>query len=97
MSSSEIRCCCFFDVIFEEETLFDVEFDENSECFCIDFGELTEISPHEYYDGEYIVTPTDFIQMLETEEKAMRDDVTVLAVPYTEVDNPYGGITCIIG
>ena len=75
---------------------FDVEFDDG-DCFCIDFGEFIEISYYDFYDGEYIVTPTDYIQTLDTDDKVMRDDVTVLAVPYIEVDNPYGGVTCIIG
>ena len=86
MRSSNLPCCAYFEITFEELDIFN-----------IDFGELTEITITDYYDGEYVITPKDFDQILETEEKAMRDDVTVLAVPYTEVDNPYGGVTCIIG
>lgn len=97
MASSEIKCCCFFDVIFEEENVFDVSFEDISDCFCIDFGELTEISAYEFYNGEYIVTPDVIAQYLETDSKVMRDDVTVLAVPYTEISNPDGGLTVIIG
>lgn len=97
MGSLETKCCCFFDVIFEEEGAFNVLFDDKSDCFCIDFGELTEISKYEFYDGEYIVTPDVIAQYLETDSKVMRDDVTVLAVPYTEVSNPDGGLTAIIG
>ena len=89
------HCACF-NVIFEDEDVFGVTFDDG-DCFCIDFGEFIEISYYDFYDGEYIVTPTDYIQTLDTDDKVMRDDVTVLAVPYTEVDNPYGGVTCIIG
>lgn len=97
MDSSEVKCCCFFDVIFEEENVFDVSFDDISDCFCIDFGEFTDISRYEFYDGEYIVTPDVIAQNLDTDSKVMRDDVTVLAVPYTEVSNPDGGLTAIIG
>lgn len=51
----------------------------------------------EVYDGEYIVTPKPFIeQTLETREKLMADDVTVLAIPYYETSN-VSGITIYIG
>ena len=44
-----------------------------------------------YYDGEYVVTPLAFQEtILETDEKVMRDDVTVLEVPYNETSNEYG-------
>lgn len=97
MESSEVKCCCFFDVTFEEESTFDVSFEDVNDCFCIDFGEFTDISTYEFYDGEYIVTPDVIAQYLETDSKIMRDDVTVLAVPYAEVSNPDGGLTVIIG
>lgn len=46
------------------------------------------------YDGEYIVTPKAFVeQTLETKNKSMTDDVTVLEIPYSEVSNPEGGTT----
>lgn len=49
------------------------------------------------YDGEYIVTPKPYIeQTLETREKVMADDVTVLAIPYYETSN-VSGITIYIG
>lgn len=49
------------------------------------------------YDGEYIVTPKPFTeQILETKEKTMADDVTVLAIPYYETSN-VSGITIYIG
>ena len=49
------------------------------------------------YDGEYIVTPKPFTeQTLETKEKLMTDDVTVLAIPYYETSN-VSGITIYIG
>lgn len=97
MSGESTGHCVCFNVEFEEDSDFEVIFEDQCECFCIDFGEFIEISNYEFYDGEYIVTPKNYIQMLDTDDKIMRDDVTVLAVPYTEVDNPYGGITCIIG
>lgn len=97
MSGSSTGHCVCFNVEFEEDPGFEVIFEDKCDCFNIDFGEFIEISYDEFYDGEYIVIPTNFIQMLETDKKIMRDDVIVLAVPYTEVDNTYGGVTCIIG
>lgn len=89
------HCVCF-NVIFEPDDCFDVSF-ESDDCFCIDFGEFIEIPIGDFYDGEYIITPKNYEQVLETQEKAMRDDVTVLAVYYAEVDNPFGGVTVTIG
>ena len=97
MSGESTGHCVCFKVEFEDDPGFEVIFEDKCDCFCIDFGEFVEISHYEFYDGEYIVTPMDYIQTLDTDDKVMRDDVTVLAVPYTEVDNTYGGVTCIIG
>ena len=49
------------------------------------------------YDGPYEITPTVDLQELETRSKLMRDDVTVLAIPYYETSNLSGGYTAIIG
>ena len=46
------------------------------------------------YDGEYVVTPKAFVeQTLETKNKSLVEDVTVLEIPYSEVTNPEGGKT----
>lgn len=50
-----------------------------------------------YYTGEYTVTPSLDAQILDTQGKAMRDDVVVLEIPYYETSNPQGGYTAIIG
>lgn len=44
----------------------------------------------EIYTGEYIVTPKVNAQSLDTDNKLMTDDVTVLEIPYAEVSNPFG-------
>lgn len=50
-----------------------------------------------YYDGEYeVVSDTDEIKVLNTKNKLMENDVTILAIPYWEVSNDTG-TTCIIG
>lgn len=46
------------------------------------------------YDGEYTITPKPFEeQVLETKNKSLVEDVTVLEIPYSEVTNPEGGKT----
>ena len=51
----------------------------------------------DYYEGEYVVTsdPNE-IQVLETKDKLMKENVTVLTIPYWETSNEFG-TTCIIG
>jgi len=46
------------------------------------------------YDGEYTITPKPFTeQVLETKNKSLVNDITVLEIPYSEVTNPEGGKT----
>lgn len=52
---------------------------------------------YDVYDGEYIVTPKAYNPVvLETKEKLMEDDVTVLKIPYYETSNE-SGLTVYIG
>lgn len=53
--------------------------------------------PIPVYEGEYEVTPNLEVQILETKDLRMTDDVTVKEIPYAEVSNPIGGKTAIIG
>ena len=48
------------------------------------------------YGGSYEVTPKTVAQTLETKDKKMKDNVSVLAIPYFEVSNT-DGTTVIIG
>ena len=50
-----------------------------------------------YYKGEYDITPRITEQKLETKNKSMKDDITILQIPCTSVVNPSGGQTVIIG
>ena len=56
-------------------------------------------TPPEYprYTGPYEVIPEIVAQVLTTKDKVMRDDVTVLEIPYFETSNPQGGETVYIG
>lgn len=54
--------------------------------------------PIEEYKGDYIVTPLAKNEVvLQTEGKKMRDNVTILKVPYFETSNLSGGNTVYIG
>ena len=50
-----------------------------------------------YYEGEYVVIPKSYEQMLDTDYKVMQDDVTVEKIPYSSVENIQGGLTITIG
>ena len=71
---------------FEEDAPFEIEFE-------------SAISPSGGipYDGNYEVTPKVSEQELQTKTHWMRENLTVLAIPYYEVDNTQRGMTAIIG
>lgn len=52
---------------------------------------------HGVYEGEYDVIPTFNLQTLDTNGKLMTDDVSVYAIPVSEVENLAGGYTVYIG
>lgn len=54
------------------------------------------VIPQPEYEGPYEVTPTIEGFTLETKDKTMADDLSVLSIPYQEVSNPQGGETVII-
>lgn len=68
-----------------------------------DFNDLMVIAPtsgaseHDYYNGEYEITPQIESQTLLTAQKYMSDDVTVKEIPYYSVSNTSGGNTVYIG
>ena len=51
----------------------------------------------ESYEGSYEVVPSSGFQLLNTEEKFMKEDILVHPIPYAEVSNPGGGYTAIFG
>ncbi len=53
-------------------------------------------NPGEEYDGDYQITPKTSPQELETKNKTLKDNITVLSIPYFEVSNT-DGTTVIIG
>ncbi len=49
------------------------------------------------YTGSYDVVPRKVQQVLNTSDKLMVNDLTVEAINYSEVLNPEGGTTVVIG
>ncbi len=76
---------------------FDVKFSEIDSSFDSDFGAFQIITVGaNLYEGEYNITPTPKARILPTKDKLMRNDFTILAIPYAEVTNLANGITVII-
>lgn len=57
----------------------------------------TVVVDYEEFEGPYEVKPVIKSQTLSTKEKIMKEDLTVLAIPYAEVTNLANGITVTIG
>lgn len=49
------------------------------------------------YEGEYTIIPSVEEQTMQTKNKTMTNDVTIMAIPYAEVSNSTGGKTVTIG
>ena len=56
----------------------------------------SEGNASEEYVGEYTVTPSRQIKVLETANKVLSENITVLAIPYSEASNNSGGTTFYI-
>ena len=52
---------------------------------------------HKPSEGDYVVTPKVEAQMLETENKIMEQNVSIMGIPYYDVSNSAGGNTIYIG
>lgn len=59
-------------------------------------GKITYLGG-ELYEGEHSVTPDTFAKTLKTAHKFVSQDITVEAVPYSEIVNISGGNTAVIG
>ena len=65
--------------------------------------DINDILPHsgtEYptYEGPTTVIPEAYeMQILQTEKKAVMENIFVMPIPYFETSNPQGGTTVYIG
>ena len=75
---------------------FEIVFQSTSRLFPLSFDIGIEISDVKAYDGSYKVTPKVTEQVLETKNSYMKDDVTVIGIPYFDVSNASGGSTVYI-
>lgn len=86
-----------FKAVFLESNQLTATFHDSDQLIA-EFGEMYRSGEYEYYDGEYVVTPQAWEQtVLSTHNLVLRDDVTVLEIPYFETSNVSGGKTAIIG
>jgi hypothetical protein len=80
-----------FNVSFAEAENLSVSFGSSDFSFSADFGDVVVVHGGEVYAGPYTVTPRAWDEtVLETSEKYMTDDVTVLRIPYYETSNNTG-------
>lgn len=49
------------------------------------------------YEGDYVITPSIGEKTMATKNKVMKDNVTILAIPFYNVSNQSGGTTAYIG
>jgi hypothetical protein len=59
-------------------------------------GNIAIVGAEEIYNGDYIVTPKTYPQSLSTKNKLMKNDVSILEIPYYETSN-LSGKTVYIG
>jgi len=77
---------------------FTFTFEEPEVNFTIEESIIISGETYDVYRGEYVVTPKkDQQTILETKEKLMADDVTVLKIPYYETSNESGLTVYIAG
>lgn len=68
-----------------------------SSAFSVGFEERINVTDHDTYDGDYVVTTGLTDRSLATSGMLMDDDVTIKGVTVTYTSNIYGGKTVVIG
>lgn len=59
-------------------------------------GSIVSLEFIDDYNKEYEITPKMSKQIIETYDKRAIKDITINAIPYKEIENEYGGKTCMI-
>lgn len=78
-----------YDLKLEEMIICSLE--EQDSSLNVDFGIVTQKdSSHEYYEGDYVITPKVESQIMLTSNKVMSKDVSIKGIPKYEVDNQKG-------
>ena len=88
-------------VVEEKELIGEIAADKtvsiDHTCDGVISGTISVPTNYEAYDGEYKVTPAVHEQTMATNQKVMKDDVTIKKIPYYDVSNQAGGSTVYIG
>lgn len=83
-------------LVLDEDLLLTLEDDGTGDAVLVDDVPYAPHYPE--YAGPYEVTPILYDeQQLLTNNKLMKDDVTVKAIPVVITTNPYDGKTVVIG
>ena len=80
--------------------VFQIGFSPTKSVFQVEFDTAVEIKEYtgvDVYDAEYTLTPETPDQVLLTNEKLLKENVTIKAVQKQIVENPAGGQTVTIG
>lgn len=90
-----------FNVTFGvDEITFGVNMATANQSIAVGFEQLQVITQglddFEIYQGSYAITPAVEAQTLETKDRKMEEDLTILEIPYFETSNQ-SGTTVIIG
>ena len=73
-------------------------FAEFKDCFGLYLESGDSIIDYDMYTGQYDVTSLPNVeQILRTRNKVLKHDIVIEPIPYAEVSNTAGGVTCIIG
>lgn len=71
---------------------------QSKESIQVDVGAPHSGTDFPVYTGPTLVEPDPYyMQILETQRKAVKDNIVVLPIPYFETSNPAGGTTVYIG
>ena len=80
-----------------KEQRFSAGFEDAEKRFSANFGDVTVVTAGaEEYAGSYEVTPKVESQILPTEDRIMKQNLTVKEIPYYAVSNNFGQ-TIVIG
>lgn len=92
------RCFCKVRLRVRESESMHLKVEDTEEIrFRADQYIKIQTGDYDTYDGSYTVIPRSAAQSLDTDHKLLLDDITVTAIPYTEVGNLSGGYTVSIG
>lgn len=82
----------------EHDKRIGLMFEKSVVCFPTKFEDFIESTTADlpYYEGDYSVTPSIAAQTVPTANKYLTEDITVEAIPYSEVSNFSGGKTVTI-